>query len=154
MLTSLRTSLLNAVYPTDGTSMASMGIQTDRNGKLVFDPDAFTTAYTDDPSKVAAAFSSKATASGSSSVPGFVERVYAVANRASDSTIGTLTSAIAGQNSTIKDLQDSISDWDTRLALRKDTLTQQFTALETALSQMNSQSSWLSSQIGSLSSGG
>ena len=31
------------------------------------------------------------------------------------------------------------------------TLTRQFTALETALSQMNSQSSWLSSQLASLS---
>ncbi|MBV9830705.1 MAG: flagellar filament capping protein FliD, partial [Marmoricola sp.] len=98
MLTSLRTSLLNAVYPSDGTSMASMGIQTDRNGKLVFDPDAFTSAYNADPSKVAAAFSSKATPSGTSAVPGFVERLYAVTNRASDSTMGTLTSAIAGQN--------------------------------------------------------
>jgi flagellar hook-associated protein 2 len=47
-------------------------------------------------------------------------------------------------------MQDSIADWDTRLALRQQSLTQQFTAMETALSQLNSQSSWLNGQINAL----
>ena len=46
-----------------------------------------------------------------------------------------------------------IADWDDRFALRQSSLQRQFTALETALSQMNSQSSWLSGQLASLSSG-
>ena len=42
-----------------------------------------------------------------------------------------------------KDIQDRIDDWDLRLAKRKETLTQQFTAMETALSSLKNQSSWL-----------
>jgi flagellar hook-associated protein 2 len=140
----LRDTLLNAVYPGDGTTMATVGIQTDRDGKLVFDENAFNTAYAADPSSVRAKFVS-------GTVNGFAARVQKVSTDASDSYTGSITQAVTGHNSTISGLQDSIADWDTRLALKKDALTTQFTALETALSQLNSQSSWLSGQINSLS---
>ena len=143
----VRTALLNSVYPTDGTSMAGLGIQLDRYGKLTFDEDAFSTAYTADPSAVAAKFTTGA-------VDGFAARVQKVAKGASDSVNGTVTTSINGRNSDIARMQDRIEDWDARLALRQETLTRQFTALETALSQMNSQSSWLSGQLSSLSSSG
>jgi len=143
---SLRNSLLNSIYPTDGTSMAGAGIQLDRYGKLVFDASTFTTAYNADPDGVAAKFIS--------GVPkGFAARVQAVAKAASDPIDGTLTGSISGRTSNIKQIQNSIDDWDTRLALRQETLTKQFTAMETSLQQMNSQSSWLTQQLGSLSSG-
>lgn len=142
---SLRDALLNAVYPGDGTSMAGMGLQTDRSGKLVFDPTAFAAAYAANPDKVASSFTAGTQA-------GFAQRVNVVAAAASDPYTGTLTASVTGQNSSIKGLQDSIADWDTRLTLRRTALQQQFTAMETALNQMNSQSSWLSGQINSLSS--
>ena len=41
-----------------GTSLAGVGIQLDRYGKLVFDADAFNTAYEADPGAVAAKFTS------------------------------------------------------------------------------------------------
>jgi flagellar hook-associated protein 2 len=142
----LRNSLLESVYPTDGSSLAGAGIQLDRYGKLVFNADTFKTAYTNDPQGVRDKFVS--------GVPkGFAARVQDVAKLASDPISGTLTGSIAGRNSNIKQIQNSIDDWDTRLALRQDTLTKQFTAMETALQQMNSQSSWLTKQLGSLSSG-
>jgi flagellar hook-associated protein 2 len=141
---SIRNDLLDAVYPTDGTSLAGVGIQLDRYGKLVFDADAFTAAYQVDPASVAAKFTSTA--------GGFADRVQKVARSASDSVSGTITNSINGRNSTIKELQDSIADWDTRLALRQDTLTKQFTAMETALQQLQSQQNWLTSQLSSLSS--
>jgi flagellar hook-associated protein 2 len=142
----VRNSLLDSVYPGDGTSLASVGIQLDRYGKLVFDQSAFEQAYTADPAGVAAKFTSGTT-------PGFAARVQTAAQGASDPISGTITASISGHNSEIKDLQDSIADWDTRLALKQESLQRQFTALETALSQMNSQSNWLSGQLGSLSQG-
>ncbi|HEX7716656.1 MAG TPA: flagellar filament capping protein FliD, partial [Marmoricola sp.] len=142
----LRNAVLNAVYPTDGTSLAGVGIQLDRYGKLTFDQAAFTAAYSADPSGVAAKFTTGATA-------GFAARIQTVTKAASDPISGSITSSINGRNTQIKDLQDSIADWDDRLALRQSSLQRQFTALETALSQMNSQSSWLSGQLASLSSG-
>jgi flagellar hook-associated protein 2 len=142
----LRNALLSTVYPTDGTSLADVGIQLDRYGKLTFDEAKFTAAYTADPAGVAAKFTSGTTA-------GFAARVQQVTTNASDPFTGSLTSSINGRNSEISQMQDSIAEWDTRLALRQDTLQRQFTALETALSQMNSQSSWLAGQLKSLPSG-
>ena len=48
--------------------------------------------------------------------------------------------------------QERIDNWDIRLALRKQTLTTQFTAMETALNALDSQSSWLKQQLSSLPS--
>lgn len=143
----LRNELLSAVYPKDGSSMASVGVQLDRSGKLVFDADTFATEYAKSPGTVAAAFTSASTTN-----PGFAERVGAVAKSASDSLTGTLTASINGGTTGIKRLQDSIDAWDIRLALRRTTLNNQFTALETAMSKMQSQSTWLTSQLNSLSS--
>jgi flagellar hook-associated protein 2 len=146
----LRNSLLEAVYPTDGSSLAGVGVQLDRYGKLVFDADTFSAAYAADPSGTAAKFTG--TSGGTTATPdsGFATRVAKVAKAASDSASGTITTSINGRNTSIKEMQDSIADWDTRLALRQQTLTTQFTAMETALQQLNSQSSWLTSQIASL----
>ena len=142
---SVRTALLETVYPSDGTSLAGVGIQLDRYGKLTFDEAAFKAAYAADPAAVAAKFTS-------GTVDGFAARVQAVAKGASDSIDGTLTTSINGRKTEIKRMQDSIADWDDRLAVRQEALQRQFTALETALSQMNSQSNWLAGQISSLSS--
>jgi flagellar hook-associated protein 2 len=140
----VRTALLESVYPADGTTMAGVGIQTDRYGKLVFDEAAFKAALAKDPSAVTAAFATTTT-------EGFATRVQSVAKAASDSVDGTVTTAINGRTAGIDRMQDSIDDWDLRLELRRDTLTRQFTALESALSRMNSQSSWLAGQLGALS---
>jgi len=125
-----------------------MGIETDKTGKLVLKEDKLKTALADDPTKVAAAF----TAGASATSHGFAERVRSVAKQASDFVSGTFTSAIKGRTTTIERLQDSIDDWDLRLELREKTLTRQFTAMETALSNLSSQSTWLAGQISSLPS--
>jgi flagellar hook-associated protein 2 len=142
----LRGALLDSVFPADGTSLSSLGIQTDRSGKLVFDQAKFEAAYAADPAGVEVRF----TAPGA----GFADRVRAVASTASDSDRGTLTQAITGRKDAIGRLNDNIADWDIRLALKRETLERQFTALNVALSQMNSQSSWLAGQIANLPGAG
>lgn len=142
-LRDLRTSLLNAVYPGDHSTLADVGVQTDRYGKLVLDTAKFDTAYAADPAAVAARFTTGTKA-------GFAARVEDVAEKASDKYTGSITTSITGRNTAIDRLEDNIDEWDTRLELRRSTLTRQFTALETALNQMNSQSSWLAGQISSL----
>lgn len=140
----LRGRLLDTVFPTDGTSLSTLGIQTDKNGRLVLDEAKLSEAYKADPDAV----QRRLTADGT----GFLDRVADVATAASDKATGTLTQAITGRTSTIERLNDGIEAWDLRLELRRTALTRQFTALETALSQMNSQSSWLAGQISSLAS--
>lgn len=142
----VRTQLLETVYPGDGTSLADVGIQLDRYGKLTFDEAKFKAAYAADPAGVAARFTS-------GTVAGFADRVQQVAKGASDPLSGTVTTSINGRDTDIQRMQQSITDWDARLTLKQESLQRQFTALETALSQMNSQSNWLSGQLASLSSG-
>ena len=146
---SLRNALLETVFGSStSTSMASVGIQTDRYGKIVFDADKFNAAYAADPAGVAAQFTTGATPE----TDGWAARLASVAKGASDSGTGTLTNAINGHNTTIDRLGKSIEDWDDRLELRRTSLERQYTALETALSTLNSQSSWLAGQIASLPS--
>ncbi|MGN6250655.1 MAG: flagellar filament capping protein FliD [Marmoricola sp.] len=140
----LRDALAGTLWPSDGSTMSSVGIQVDKDGTFTFDAAKFASAYASDPTGTMKMFTSDNN--------GFAARVQAVAKSASDPYQGTLTNAITSHNSAIKSLQDQISDWDTRLAMRKQTLTAQFTALETAMSRMQAQSSWLSSQIASLPS--
>lgn len=136
-------ALQEAIYPTDLTSLAKFGLQTDRYGKLTFDEKVFNEAMAADPAAVAAAITGP---------NGFASRVEKVAKTASDSADGTLTSAITGRNSSITRLTDSIEAWDVRLALRQTSLERQYTALETALAKMQNQSNWLTGQLNSLSS--
>lgn len=143
LLRSLRANLVTSIYPSDGGSMAELGIELDAEGRLVFDAEAFKAAYEADPAAVAARFTEGDTV-------GFAARIATVADTASDSVDGTLTLAIKGRESTIDRLEDSIADWDVRLEMRRLTMTRQFTAMETALSQMQSQGQWLAGQIASL----
>ena len=145
---SLRSALLNTVFREDNTSMASVGIQTDRYGKLVFNEADFDKAYAADPAKVAAQF----TAGATTETNGWAARLQAAAKAASDSEKGTITAAVKGRQTSIDRLDDSIEAWDLRLEMRRTTLTRQFTALETALSKMQSQGNWLAGQLASLPS--
>ncbi len=141
---SLRSALLSSVYPADGSSLASLGLQVTRQGKIELDTEKLAAAYAADPDAVAAAFSSTGN--------GFAARVQTVAKNASDAGSGTITAAIKGRQGSIDRLQKDVEAWDLRLELRRTTLTRQYTALETALGQMSNQSSWLAGQIASLPS--
>ncbi|GAB3761154.1 flagellar hook-associated protein 2 [Nocardioides ginsengisegetis] len=144
---SLRSALLDTVFGSTGlTSMKGVGIQTDRYGKLVFDDAAFDVAYAADPAGVAAQFTKATTPAND----GWAARLKTVATTYSDSRTGTLTSAVTGRQATIDRLGDDIDAWDGRLELRRTTLTRQFTALETALSSLQSQGNWLAGQIAHL----
>ena len=140
----LRTALLDTIRGDGTTSLAAYGIQVTRAGRLEFDEADFKAAYAADPVGTAEMF----TTTGD----GFAARVAAVAKGASDANDGSLSAAITGRQSGIDRMEDSIDEWDRRLTLRRTALERQFVALETALSQMSSQSSWLAGQLSSLPS--
>jgi flagellar hook-associated protein 2 len=66
---------------------------------------------------------------------------------ATDVANGTLTTAIQGRNSEMRALNDQIDDWTNRLAVRQQTLNSQFTAMEVALQQSQTQGQYLSGQL-------
>ncbi|MGY1622012.1 flagellar filament capping protein FliD [Geodermatophilus sp. SYSU D00965] len=135
-----------------GKSAATYGVQLTKDGKLTFDKATFTSALAADPAATRTFFTAT-TGSGANVEPvGLAAQIEAMAKAASDATTGSLTLLANGSDSVAKDLEDRIADWDVRLALRKETLTRQFTAMETALGTLQNQSSWLAGQISSLPS--
>jgi flagellar hook-associated protein 2 len=163
-VTSIAGQLLDAVSSAVGAdgSPAKLGMQLTRDGKITFDKAKFTAALQDNPALAQRMVSGTPAGLGSDgivgggddvvAVTGVAGRLAAVAKAASDATTGTLVALANGQDSLVKDIQDRIADWDLRLAKRKEMLTRQFSAMETALSSLKNQSSWLAGQINSLPS--
>lgn len=135
----LRRALADAVqYPVDDVSPSSIGISVDRHGVLSFDQAKYTAALAEDPERVAQVFA------------GVVERVQDVAETYSDKHDGLLTARIIGQQGEVDAIGEQIGRWDVRLAQRKATLERTYAQLEVQLSRMQSQSSYLSSQLAAL----
>ena len=145
-LRNVRNAVVSTLYSAGGGTLADYGVEIDRSGRFTFNADKFQSAYAADPVAVSQKFVD-------GTVPGFMARVAKVATNASDSATGSVTKALQGMDTTIKDLNQRIDAWDVRLALKQTTLKRQFSALETALNQMQSQSSWLAGQIAGLPRG-
>lgn len=133
-----------------GKSASSVGIALTKTGELTFNSATFATALAADPAGTRQMFTAS-TGSGATAEPlGLSAQIQQLAKSASDGTTGTLTLLAKSTETTAKDLQERIAAWDTRLALRKESLTRQFTAMETALSALQNQSTWLSGQLAGL----
>ena len=81
---------------------------------------------------------------------GLAQRLDMSAAGVTDRTIGSLTLAIKGRQERAQSLDRQIESWDIRLALRESALKRQFSGLETALSGLRNQSSWLAGQLSTL----
>jgi flagellar hook-associated protein 2 len=141
---SVNQSILSAASLPVGTpprSPSEIGISITKTGTMEFDATKFAAALAADPAGTAA------------KVQEIAGRIATAATTASDKYNGTLTTTITGQQSEVRDLADRIGDWDTRLASRKATLERTYSGLEVALSNMNAQKTWLTSQLAGLSSG-
>jgi flagellar hook-associated protein 2 len=163
-VTSLAGKLLDAVSSAVGAdgSPAQVGFQLSKDGKVTFDKAKFSAALKDNPVLAQRMVGGTLATNGPDGVvgggddvaatTGLAGRILAVSKSASDATTGTLVALATGQDTQAKDITDRIAAWDLRLAKRKETLTRQFTAMETALSSLKNQSTWLAGQINSLSS--
>jgi flagellar hook-associated protein 2 len=217
-LRTIRNDILSSVTTgVDGDTLATVGIQVDKAGKLVFDATKLAEAYAADPTGTAAKFTggmsytSDGTSTGTAelhtatwrTVPGtysinatstggsidgspgtlsgsiltgavgtrveglsvsysgdvsgtvtytqgFAAKLEALAQRASDSADGSITSATKRRTSTITQLNNDIENWDVRLASRRSTLERQYSALEVALGNLQNQSNWLAGQLAGL----
>jgi flagellar hook-associated protein 2 len=165
-VTSLAGQLLGAVSSAVGAdgSPAKVGLELTKDGKVTFDKATFSTALKETPALAQRMVGGQAAGNGDDglagtaddvvAVTGIAGRLLAVAKSASDSVTGSLIALAKGQDSIADDLQERIEGWDQRLARRKEALTRQFTAMETALSSLKNQSTWLAGQINALPSAG
>lgn len=160
---------LRFLVSTDST-LKEMGIGVSSNysdnGKLTFDEEKFRKALEADPEKVREAFTAQAEKDSSGNVisqGGLMVRMQTINNKyagMTGSTKGILVeragSAFAPTTILKNSLQKQMDAIDgvierlqAKLKIEQDRYISQFTSLETLISQMNSQSSWLSSAFGS-----
>jgi flagellar hook-associated protein 2 len=129
-----------ATLPVNGRSPSEFGISINKAGNIDFDAEKFNAAMAKEP------------AATQSTVQEIASRVAAAATIASDKYNGSLTTKITGQQSEVEGLGLQIDDWDRRLTSRRKTLEATYSALEVALSKLNSQSGYLTSQLAGLPS--
>jgi flagellar hook-associated protein 2 len=160
-LISLLSQMRNAVsdifsgQPSSMQSLSQIGIstgsavgtgtisQSSLDGDLTVDTSALSSALTTNFTAVKQMFSN---VTNTYSSEGLAQRLNGVVNRYIG-TNGIVNTEIAGEGSIISELQTEKADWDVRLAQKEQALRAQFTQMEVAMSQSQSQSSWLSAQI-------
>jgi len=158
-LTSILSQMRQAIYtpisglPAGMSSLADLGVSTGSAsatisrdalaGKLQIDDAKLDDVLANNPSGV------RDLLAGPGNVGGWARAFESIVHGA-DTTGGTLDVQITGADSELKRLQQTMADMDDRLALKETALRAQFTAMETALSQSQTQSSWLSGQLASL----
>jgi flagellar hook-associated protein 2 len=150
---------VSAQNPTGAASPASIGIQLTKDGKITFDGSKFSSALSANPAlaqQIAGGLTG-AGLDGAANTPddtidsdGLAARLSVLAEIASDSVSGSIVAMANGSDTTAKDIQSQIDAWTLRLQQRKETMTAQFNALESALSSLQSQGNWLTSQINNL----
>jgi flagellar hook-associated protein 2 len=158
-LTAILSQMRQAIYtpvsglPTGMSSLADLGVSTGSAsatisrdalaGKLQIDDDALETALAGNLAGVRDLLAGPANAGGWA-------RAFEQVVHDADTTGGTIDVRISGAEAELKRLQRTMAEMDDRLALKEQGLRAQFSAMETALSQSQTQSAWLSGQLASL----
>lgn len=130
-----------ATAPVNGRSPSEIGITITKDGGVTYDSAKFSAALAKDPAGTQAMLQT------------ISDRVATAADAASNQYTGSITQVITGQQSSLKSLGDQIDSWDVRLASQRAGLERTYSALEVSLSNLQAQSSWLTSQLAGLSTG-
>lgn len=120
----------------------------DMTGTIRFDKDKFKQALAENPEAVYQLFAYNDSKNGA---PGIAKRFTESLQVWTRSATGILAARIDGYNEQIKFVTKQMENMENRLALREQQLKKQFSAMEVALSSLQNQMSWLSSQIASMS---
>ena len=123
------------------TTLASLGITTNADGTLSLDAAKFQSALSADPQAVTQIFAS------SNGVASQLN-TYLTDQLSSTGNIAARTTSLDTQQQDIQDQRDAL---DARMQVVQDRYLQQFTALDTLLSQMQSTSTYLTQQLQGLS---
>jgi len=142
---SLATEMTNQLLRTvsgggpGGESFTSAGVDVSATGLFSFDSSAFTAAFTADPIGTESLIGSSLSGALSS-----------VADQASNAATGSLSSAITTDAAQETALANSIDAWSKRLTDQQAALTAKFAAMESALSKLKSQGSYLTQMFNSM----
>ncbi len=123
--------------------LGQIGISLGADGTYQLDEDRLTSALESDPEAVERLL----VGDPDDDADGLVDTVYAVLDELT-STDGRISTAVEGAEETIRTLDASIAAQEARLELTEQRYLRQFTAMEQAMAQLQSQSSYLASALG------
>lgn len=127
------------------SSLSQLGLETQRDGTLTIDSSTLEEAIGNDLESIDKLLA------GETGVEGIAARFVSYLEDITDPTNGLLPSRKASSDREIRRIEQNITNTEARLDKRESTLRAQFDALETLVSAMNQQSSFLTQQLSQLS---
>lgn len=132
-------SRVQAAFGGDSSYLPSMaGVELKKDGTISFDKAKFKEAYAKDATAV------------TQNVTGLAKKLGEVATDATDATKGSISLRIQGEQAEGKDYSDRIAKFEDRMTSREAMYKAQFSALDSMLSKMQAQGSWLQGQLAGL----
>lgn len=128
-------------------TLTQIGVTVGDDGRLAFDSAVFNEKLKNNPDDVKALLFGK-----TESVKGVFNKFFDASRGLSDSVTGSVQTAIAGYQSSVKNLNDSISNRIEAINRLRTSLTRQFAAADAAIGQLNGQGTALTNIIKSLDS--
>jgi len=144
VLSSMRQLVSESGLDSLGVTVPGTGSGTDDDalaGKLSFKQATFDDAWASNSSAVQAKL-------GSVTTTGFAQKFEALLDPITRSGDGLLDQRVNDANGELSYIKDSLDAMDLRLSAKQDYLRAQFTAMEQAMSQSQTQSTWLAQQLG------
>lgn len=129
------------------TSLTQIGITRDNDGKLSIDSDVFNENLKTNPDDIKALLFGK-----TADDKGIFQKIHTISNGLSDSVTGSVQTSIKGYESSLKNLNNNISQRLEALNRLRTSLTKQFSVADSVIGQLNGQGTALTSVIKSLQS--
>jgi flagellar hook-associated protein 2 len=133
----------------DFKTLSSVGIEIDRDGVMSFDKSKFTEALDQSSEEVMSIFTGESESDG---FEGIAVRMDSYLDQLMQSNTGLIPRRLDFYDTRIDSLNDDIEDVQRKVEMTRERYVEQFAAMESAISEMNQQMSWMQSQISSLAS--
>lgn len=144
ILSSLRGKLTNT---TDGTGLFQLGITSQKDGTLLLKSAKLAEAIKSDPAGV------ELLLAGTATTEGIADKLKSSLSSFTSPVSGFLVGRQSSYDASIRRIDSEIARTENRVALKEKQLTAQFAALESLVSSLNSQGSYLTQQMNLMSGG-
>ncbi|SFL22275.1 flagellar filament capping protein FliD [Halanaerobium salsuginis] len=131
----------------DYNTLTSVGIEIDRDGVMSFDSSKFTEVLENSPEEVMSIFNAESDSDG---YEGMAVRMDSYLDQLMQSNTGLIPRRLDFYDTRIDGLNDDIEDVQRKVEMTRQRYVDQFSAMEEAISEMQSQQSWMMSQLQSM----
>jgi flagellar hook-associated protein 2 len=128
-------------------TLNAVGIEIDRDGVMSLDSAQFEEALQNSPEEVANLFKAESDTEG---YDGMAVRMDSYLDQLMQSNTGLIPRRLDFYDTRIDNLNDEIDGVERKVEMTRERYVQQFTAMEEAISEMQSQQSWMMSQLQSM----